>query len=182
MIFTGSHDANAVAVANKRVDAATIADRIFDAAVPKSLVNREDIHVVWSSDPIPELPTVWRKNLSPDLKAKIKAAFLDIKDITWADQGKLNRFVETNDAAYDVDPRYRQGAQSRPQEDEMSRCTNAPYQSSGIGRPDDQDRGLKKSYGGKPVLHGIDLDGEVRRVPRRPRPQRRRKVDAASLH
>jgi phosphonate transport system substrate-binding protein len=29
-------------------------------------------------------------------------AFLNIKDITWADQGKLNRFVETNDANYDI--------------------------------------------------------------------------------
>ena len=38
VLFTGSHDANALAVANKRVDAATIADRIFDAAVQKKLV------------------------------------------------------------------------------------------------------------------------------------------------
>jgi phosphonate transport system substrate-binding protein len=102
VLFTGSHDANALAVANKRVDAATIADRIFDAAVQKNLVKREDIHVVWNSDPIPESPTCWRKNLPEDLKAKIKTAFLNIRDITWADQGKLNRFVETNDAAYDV--------------------------------------------------------------------------------
>lgn len=102
VLFTGSHDANALAVANKRVDAATIADRIFDAAVQKNLVKSEDIHVVWKSGPIPESPTVWRKNLSPELKAKIKSAFLNIRDITWADQGKLNRFVETDDAAYNV--------------------------------------------------------------------------------
>ncbi len=61
VLFTGSHDANALAVANKRVDAATIADRIFDAAVQKKLVKAEEIHVVWRSDPIPESPTVWRK-------------------------------------------------------------------------------------------------------------------------
>ena len=102
VLFTGSHDFNALAVANKRVDAATIADRIFDAAVQKNLVKREDIQVVWSSDPIPESPTVWRKNLPPELKEKIRTAFLNIRDITWADQGKLNRFVETNDQAYDV--------------------------------------------------------------------------------
>ena len=101
-LFTGSHDANALAVANKRVDAATIADRILDAAIAKKLVNPDDIQVVWRSDPIPESPTVWRKNLSPDLKARIKTAFLNVRDISWADQGKLNRFVETNDAAYDI--------------------------------------------------------------------------------
>ena len=102
VLFTGSHDANALAVANKRVDAATIADRIFDAAVQKKLVNADEIEVLWRSDPIPESPTCWRKNLPEDLKARIKTAFLNIRDITWADQGKLNRFVETNDAAYDV--------------------------------------------------------------------------------
>ncbi|MCP4563710.1 MAG: phosphonate ABC transporter substrate-binding protein [Bosea sp.] len=102
VLFTGSHDANALAVANKRVDAATIADRILDAAVQKKLVDRADLHVVWESDPIPESPTCWRKNLPDDLKANIKSAFLNIRDITWADQGKLNRFVETNDQAYDI--------------------------------------------------------------------------------
>jgi phosphonate transport system substrate-binding protein len=102
VLFTGSHDANALAVANKRVDAATIADRILDAAVQKKLVDRADIHVVWESDPIPESPTCWRKNLPSELKANIRSAFLNIRDITWADQGKLNRFVETNDQAYDI--------------------------------------------------------------------------------
>jgi phosphonate transport system substrate-binding protein len=102
VLFTGSHDANALAVANKRVDAATIADRIFDAAVQKKLVDPAEIAVVWRSDPIPESPTCWRKSLPDDLKKRIKAAFLDIRDITWADQGKLNRFVETSDQAYDI--------------------------------------------------------------------------------
>lgn len=101
-LFTGSHDANALAVTNKRVDAATIADRILDAAVSKNLVKREDLQIVWESDAIPESPTVWRKNLSPELKDKLKTAFLNVRDIAWADQGKLNRFVETNDAAYDI--------------------------------------------------------------------------------
>ena len=40
--------------------------------------------------------------LPDDLKKQIKSAFLNIRDITWADQGKLNRFVETNDQAYDI--------------------------------------------------------------------------------
>ncbi|MFJ5367968.1 phosphonate ABC transporter substrate-binding protein [Bosea sp. CER48] len=102
VLFTGSHDANALAVANKRVDAATIADRIFDAAVQKKLVDPAEIEVVWRSDPIPESPTCWRKNLPDELKKQIKTAFLNIKDITWADQGKLNRFVETGDQAYDI--------------------------------------------------------------------------------
>src|SRR5262245_50082262 len=43
VIFTGAHDANAVAVANGKVDAATIADRILDAAIAKGHIKADDI-------------------------------------------------------------------------------------------------------------------------------------------
>jgi phosphonate transport system substrate-binding protein len=102
VIFTGAHDANAVAVANGKVDAATIADRILDAAIAKGHIKADQIHVVWRSAPIPESPMVWRKDLPDDLKKKVKAAFLAVKDLNWSDQGKLNAFRETSDAAYDV--------------------------------------------------------------------------------
>jgi phosphonate transport system substrate-binding protein len=102
VIFTGAHDANAVAVANGKVDAATIADRILDAAIKKGHIKADQIQVVWKSAPIPESPMVWRKDLPDDLKAKVKAAFLAIKDLNWSDQGKLNAFKPTSDAEYDV--------------------------------------------------------------------------------
>jgi phosphonate transport system substrate-binding protein len=102
VIFSGSHDSNAVAVQNKKVDAVTIADRILDAAIAKGLAKREDLVVVWKSDPIPESPTVWRKDLDGDLKKRIQAAFLQVKDIPWSDQGLLNGFHPTNDAAYNI--------------------------------------------------------------------------------
>jgi phosphonate transport system substrate-binding protein len=102
VIFSGSHDSNAVAVQNRKVDAVAIADRILDAAFNKGLAKRDDLVVVWKSDPIPESPTVWRRDLDPALKKRIQAAFLDVKDIPWSDQGLLNGFHPTNDAAYDV--------------------------------------------------------------------------------
>jgi len=102
VIFSGSHDANAVAIQNKRVDAVAIADRILDAAIAKGLAKREDLVVVWKSDPIPESPTVWRKDLDPALKKRIQAAFLEVKNIPWSDQGELNGFHPANDAAYNV--------------------------------------------------------------------------------
>jgi phosphonate transport system substrate-binding protein len=102
VIFSGSHDSSAIAVENKKVDAAAIADRILDAAIAKGLAKREDLVEVWRSDPIPESPTVWRKNLSPDLKSRVQAAFLEVKDIPWSDQGLLNGFHPTTDAAYNI--------------------------------------------------------------------------------
>ncbi|WP_028605606.1 phosphonate ABC transporter substrate-binding protein [Ottowia thiooxydans] len=102
VIFSGSHDSNAVAVQNKKIDAVAIADRILDAAIAKGLAKREDLVVVWKSDPIPESPTVWRRDLDPVLKKRVQAAFLDVKDIPWSDQGMLNGFHPTNDKAYDI--------------------------------------------------------------------------------
>jgi phosphonate transport system substrate-binding protein len=102
VIFSGSHDSSAIAVQNKKIEAAAIADRILDAAISKGLAKREDLVEVWKSDPIPESPTVWRRDLSPDLKKRLQAAFLQVKDIPWSDQGQLNGFHPTNDAAYNV--------------------------------------------------------------------------------
>lgn len=102
VIFSGSHDSSAIAVQNRKVDAAAIADRILDAAVAKGLARREDLVEVWKSDPIPESPTVWRKDLNADLKKKVQAAFLQVKNIPWSDQGELNGFHPTSDAAYNV--------------------------------------------------------------------------------
>lgn len=102
VIFSGSHDSSAIAVQNKKIDAAAIADRILDAAISKGLAKREDLVEVWKSDPIPESPTVWRKDLPDDLKKRVQAAFLQVKDIPWSDQGQLNGFHPTNDAAYNV--------------------------------------------------------------------------------
>ncbi|GHD69795.1 phosphonate ABC transporter substrate-binding protein [Jeongeupia chitinilytica] len=101
-IFSGSHDASILAVANKKVDAAAVADRIFASAIAKGVVQQDDFKVVWTSRPIPESPMVWRKDLDPALKDKLSKAFANIKDLPWGDQGMLDGFQTTSDGAYDV--------------------------------------------------------------------------------
>lgn len=102
VIFSGSHDASILAVANQKVDAAAVADRILANAVARGLVKQDDFDVVWSSRPIPESPMVWRKNLDPALKQNVAAALASIKDVPWGDQGQLDGFQPTTDADYDV--------------------------------------------------------------------------------
>ncbi len=150
VIFTGAHDANALAVANGKVDAATIADRILDAAIAKGHIKADQIQVVWESPPIPESPMVWRKDLSPETKAKVKAAFLSIKDLNWSDQGKLNGFKKPT---------------TRP----TTSCARPPSSRTSISRsrssrntsPGDRAmieiRGLAKSYGDHQALHDVSL-------------------------
>jgi len=102
VLFSGSHDASILAVANNKVDAAAVADRILASAIAKGMVKQDDLQVVWTSRPIPESPMVWRKNLDPALKEKIAAALASVKDVPWGDQGQLDGFQPTSDAAYDV--------------------------------------------------------------------------------
>ena len=102
VIFSGSHDASIMAVANNKVDAAAVADRIFDSAIKKGLIKSEDFTVIWHSKPIPESPMVWRKNLDEATKQKVAAAMAEIKNLPWGDQGMLDGFTPTNDQAYDV--------------------------------------------------------------------------------
>ncbi|CAN5414506.1 putative selenate ABC transporter substrate-binding protein [soil metagenome] len=102
VIFSGSHDASILAVANKKVDAAAVADRILASAIAKGQVKQDELEIVWSSNPIPESPMVWRKDLDPALKARIAQALANVKDLPWGDQGVLNGFQPTNDAAYNV--------------------------------------------------------------------------------
>ncbi|NNJ16090.1 phosphonate ABC transporter substrate-binding protein [Pseudomonas putida CSV86] len=102
MIFSGSHDASILAVANRKVDAAAVADRILATALAQGSVKQGELKVIWTSPDIPESPMVWRKDLDPALKQKLAAALANVKDVPWGDQGMLNGFQPTTDAAYDV--------------------------------------------------------------------------------
>jgi phosphonate transport system substrate-binding protein len=66
-----SHEANAMAVANKQVDVASNNSenlRRLEKTAPEA---RKNIKVIWTSPLIPSDPLVWRKDLDPDIKAKL---------------------------------------------------------------------------------------------------------------
>lgn len=66
-----SHEANAMAVANKQVAAATNNSenlRRLENTAPEA---RKNIKVIWTSPLIPSDPLVWRKDLDPETKARI---------------------------------------------------------------------------------------------------------------
>ena len=168
VIFTGAHDANALAVANGKVDAATIADRILDAAIAKGHIKADRSRSCGAPTRSPNRRWCGARTSRPRLKAKVKAAFLAIKDLNWSDQGKLNGFKETNDQAYDVVRETAKLAQHRPQEAEVGGMIEI--------------RGLAKSYGDHQALQGRRPVDPARRVRRRAGPVGRRQVDAAALH
>jgi phosphonate transport system substrate-binding protein len=85
-VVNASHEVNALAVANGRVDIATNnTENLFNPDQPDLKVGRffkshpkdaEKIRVLWRSPLIPSDPMAYRKDLDPEMKAKIKAFFL----------------------------------------------------------------------------------------------------------
>jgi phosphonate transport system substrate-binding protein len=102
VIFSGGHDASAIAVQNGKVDAAAVADALLDIAYARGMLKQDEVEVVWTSDPIPGAPVVYRRDLPADLKAKIRASFAQIHNMPWGPQTTIKRFSPTDDAAYDV--------------------------------------------------------------------------------
>jgi phosphonate transport system substrate-binding protein len=76
-MLNAGHEANAMAVANKQVDAATSNSEALERLEITNPEKRKQIKVIWTSPLIPSDPLVWRKDLSDGTKAKLVAFFLD---------------------------------------------------------------------------------------------------------
>lgn len=105
-IYAGGHDASALAVKNRKVDAAACDDVTFNNMKEKGMITDGDAKVVNQSDPIPGSPWAFRKDLPPDLKAKIKEAFQNVAkedpSALSAYGGKVEGYEPTDDANYNV--------------------------------------------------------------------------------
>lgn len=101
VIFSGGHDASAIAVQNGKVDGAAIADTLLDIAYSRGMLKQDEVAVVWTSDPIPGAPVAYRRDLPADLKARIRASFAQIQNMPWGPKTTIKRWVATDDAAYD---------------------------------------------------------------------------------
>jgi len=72
-IRSANHEANIMAVANKQVDAAVHASDVLDRITAHQPATAQQLRQIWKSPLIAADPLVWRKDLSPDMKAKVKA-------------------------------------------------------------------------------------------------------------
>jgi phosphonate transport system substrate-binding protein len=72
-----SHGANIAAVLNKQVDAATNNTEEMDKLAATAPDKLAQIRILWTSPLIPSDPLVWRKDLDPAVKAKLKDFLLN---------------------------------------------------------------------------------------------------------
>lgn len=80
LIFSGSHEATALAVANNQVDVATNNSESLSRLEKTNPKARDNIEIIWTSVLIPSDPIAYRKDLPADLKQKIRDFFYNYKD------------------------------------------------------------------------------------------------------
>lgn len=100
--FVGTHDAVAVNVANGNADAGGLSEVIWHYVVERKLVDPAKVKVLGYSKEYPQYPWAMRSNLNPQLKERIKNAFLDLKDPVVLKNFKAEGFAAITDQDYDV--------------------------------------------------------------------------------
>ena len=100
--FVGSHDAVALAVQNGHAQAGGLSRPIFESMVERKMVSLDKVKVLTYSKPFPQYPWTLRSNLKPELKDKIRSAFLNLKDPAVLKAFKAEGFDAITDRDYDV--------------------------------------------------------------------------------
>ena len=101
VMYSGGHDSTIVSVGSGKVDAGAVADRIYERGCAKGLADCNKLKVIWTSPPIPNDPLLYRKNLSEDMKKRIRDAFFSVKNLAFGEMGTVARFDPASDKDYD---------------------------------------------------------------------------------
>ena len=106
VVYSGSHDKSAVAVAEGKADAAFVATHRLDNVIERGLVKAADLQVLWKSRLVPQDPFTFRGQLCPELKDKIKQTFLTLHTEPSAEKVLKNlssvKFVPMESKDYDL--------------------------------------------------------------------------------
>jgi phosphonate transport system substrate-binding protein len=102
LYYSGTHQASLIAVKEGKVDAAAIADEVYNLAISKGQLKAGDVEVVHESDPIPGSPFVVRTNLPADLQQKIRAGLMGLKNVSFGKLGVVTSLDPATDKDYDV--------------------------------------------------------------------------------
>ena len=102
LYYSGTHQASLIAVKQGKVDAAAIADEVYDLAIDRGQLKKSDVKVVFTSDPIPGSPFVVRTNLPKDLQAKLRKALLSLGDVRFGKLGVVTGMDPAKDSDYNI--------------------------------------------------------------------------------
>ena len=101
--YVGSHDAGQLVVKNNIIDFAACWDGTYHRMRDDGRTSDDDVVVVWKSDPIPESPVAYRRDLPADVVAGIREAFTSMPEVLAEKHGSLWKgFKETSEEEYRI--------------------------------------------------------------------------------
>ena len=105
-LYTGGHDATALAVAQKKVDAGALDEAVWERLIQDGKVDPSKVRVFWTTPPFVDYVWAARKDLDPSLRQKLAEAFLSLSPDNPAHRPILEllsakgRYVPVDVAAY----------------------------------------------------------------------------------
>lgn len=99
--YTGSHDATALSVQNKQVDAGAIDSAIYNQLVEAGKIDEEQIKIIWESDELFQYPWAVHENTEQATIEKLQEAFYAIEDEDILNAFGASGFTEATDEDYE---------------------------------------------------------------------------------
>jgi phosphonate transport system substrate-binding protein len=98
--FVGSHDAVAKNVEQGNAQAGGLSLPIFQSLIERKIIDPTKVKVLAESRPFPQYPWTLRSDLDPDLKMRIRTAFLELRDKDVLKPFKADGFGPITDGDY----------------------------------------------------------------------------------
>lgn len=98
---TSSHDATALSVLNKQVDAGAIDSAIYNQLVESGKIDGEQIKTIWESEELFQYPWAVRESIDEETVDKLQEAFLAIEDQVILDAFGASGFTEATTEDYE---------------------------------------------------------------------------------
>lgn len=95
--FSGAHDNSILGVANKDYDAAAVANTVKARMIDRSVVDADQLKVIYTSQTFPTTGFGVAHNLTPELQEKIKDAFFSFD---WEGTKLLEEFSKSGDTRF----------------------------------------------------------------------------------
>ena len=105
-LYSGGHDATALAVANKKIDAGAMDELVFATMMKNGKITAEQVRVFYTTPPFYDYVWAARKGLNAKLSTAFSEAFLKLDPSKQDDKALLDmlnatRYVRAEDASYD---------------------------------------------------------------------------------
>ncbi len=101
-VFSGSHEATALAVANNQIDVATNNSVSMSRLAKNNPAAYAQIKVIWTSPEIPNDPIAYRQDLPKNLKEKLRNFFYNYNDKTVLVPLKWSAFIPADDQNWNI--------------------------------------------------------------------------------